>query len=125
MSDAHWNLYPNFKKSEFDCKQTGENQMQHEFMVLLQAIRNDYRKGMVITSGFRSVRHSIEARKGHTTGEHPTGLCCDIACTNSRDRFRLIQLALKHGITRIGIAKTFLHFGISKQHPQLVMWDYS
>jgi hypothetical protein len=36
-----------------------------------------------------------------------------------------VQLALKHGVTRIGIAKTFLHLGIGGQGlPNNVIWEY-
>lgn len=122
---ADWSKYPNFKKYEFDCKHTGENNMQHEFMEKLQAIRIEYNKPIGIMSGFRSVRHPVEARKTHSHGEHTQGNCADITCTNSQDRYRLIQLALKHGITRIGVAKTFLHFGIGGRGlPTNVIWEY-
>lgn len=123
---ADWTRYPNFNKEEFDCKATGENGMSHEFMTILQAIRTDFRKSMTITSGFRSVKHPIEAKKTHSNGEHTQGNCCDVACTASRDRFLLIQLALKHGITRIGIAKNFIHLGIGgKNLPNNIIWDYA
>lgn len=122
---AQWGKYPNFTKAEFDCKHTGENNMQHEFMEKLQAIRTEYGKSMKVTSGFRSVKHPIEAKKNHSNGEHTQGFCADIACENSTDRFSLVQLALKHGITRIGIAKTFLHLGIGGVGlPNNVIWEY-
>lgn len=122
---AQWDKYPNFSKAEFDCKATGENNMQHEFMEKLQAIRTEYGRSMSVTSGFRSVKHPIEAKKTHSNGEHTQGMCADIACANGTDRFRLIQLAYKHGITRIGIAKTFLHLGIGgKNLPNNVVWEY-
>lgn len=122
---ANWTEYPNFTKAEFDCKATGENNMQHEFMEKLQAIRKDFGKSMTITSGFRSVKHPIEAKKTHSNGEHTQGFCADIACTTGSDRFTLVNLALKHGITRIGIAKNFLHLGIGgKGLPNNVIWEY-
>ncbi len=122
---ADWTKYPNFTKAEFDCKATGENNMQHEFMEKLQAIRKDFGRGMTITSGFRSVKHPVEARKTHSNGEHTQGFCADVRCIDSGTRFVLISLALKHGITRIGVAKTFLHFGIGgKGLPNNVIWDY-
>lgn len=125
MSKAQWDTYPNFSKKEFDCKATGENEMQHEFMVVLQAIRKDFNKAMTITSGFRSKRHPIEAKKTHSNGEHTQGKCCDVSCVTSQDRFTLVQLALKHGITRIGVAKNFLHLGIGGVGlPNNVIWDY-
>jgi hypothetical protein len=122
---ADWNKYPNFTKSEFDCKSTGENNMQHEFMEKLQAIRTEYGKSMKITSGFRSVKHPVEAKKTNSNGEHTQGFCADIYCANSSERFILVNLALKHGITRLGIAKTFLHLGIGGNNlPNNVIWDY-
>ena len=120
-----WELYPNFSKEEFDCKFTGENDMQSEFMEKLQAIRIDFGKGMTITSGFRSKKHPIEAKKLHSRGEHTTGNCADVFCNTGSDRFKLIQLALKHGITRIGVAKNFLHLGIgSTGLSNYVIWEY-
>ena len=125
MSAAQWDKYPNFAKAEFDCKATGENNMQHEFMEKLQAIRTAYGKSMKVTSGFRSKKHPIEAKKTHSNGEHTQGNCADIACDNGSDRFRLISLAIANGITRIGIAKNFLHLGIGgKGLPNNVVWDY-
>jgi uncharacterized protein YcbK (DUF882 family) len=121
----NWEDYPNFSKEEFDCKHTGENNMQPEFMEKLQAIRTEFGKGMTITSGFRSIKHPIEARKPLSNGEHTTGNCADVLCVTGSDRFKLIQLALKHGITRIGVAKNFLHLGIGgKGLPCYVIWEY-
>lgn len=125
MTPARWGEYPSFKASEFACKHTGKNEMKHEFMVKLQAIRNEHGKPMTPTSGFRHWTHPVEARKGHTTGEHTRGTCADIACTSSAERFELVRLALKHGINRIGIAKSFVHLGIGGPGlPPNVIWDY-
>lgn len=122
---AQWQYYTNFSKREFDCKATGENDMQHEFMVILEAIRKDYNKPMRVTSGFRSVKHPVEAKKTHSNGEHTQGNCADIYCDNGADRYALITIALRHGITRIGIANNFLHLGIGgKGLPNYVIWDY-
>lgn len=125
MSTAQWSKYPNFSKIEFDCKHTGENNMQHEFMEKLQKIRVAYGKSMKVTSGFRSKKHPIEARKTHSNGEHTQGMCADIYCDNGVDRYRLVSLALLNGITRIGIAKNFLHLGIGGNNlPNNVIWEY-
>jgi uncharacterized protein YcbK (DUF882 family) len=122
----NWNDYaPFFSKSEFDCKHTGLNEMKPEFMNVLMEIRKEYGKAMSITSGYRHHTHPVEARKTHSNGEHTQGRCCDVACVNGADRFNLVRIALKHGITRIGIAKNFLHFGIGGNGlPQNVIWDY-
>jgi zinc D-Ala-D-Ala carboxypeptidase len=127
MTPAQWDkqkeLYPNFPKSEFDCKHSGINEMKHEFMTVLQAIRNEYGP-MSISSGFRHPTHPIEARKMRP-GEHTFGMCADVRCSNGADRYRLITIALKHGITRIGIAKTFVHIGLGAPTvPNNVIWEY-
>ena len=127
MTPAQWDkqkeLYPNFPKSEFDCRHTNKNEMKHEFMTVLQAIRNEYGP-MKITSGFRHPTHPIEARKMRP-GEHTFGMCCDVACNNGADRYRLVTIALKHGCTRIGIAKTFVHIGLGAPGlPNNVIWEY-
>jgi zinc D-Ala-D-Ala carboxypeptidase len=125
MANAAWENYPNFSKKEFDCKHTGENGMQDEFMQVLQNIRTDFGKSMTITSGFRSVKHPIEARKTHSNGEHTQGMCADVLCRTAQDRYMLITIAIRHGITRIGVAKTFLHLGLGgKGLPNYVIWDY-
>ena len=127
MTPAQWDkqkeLYPNFPKHEFDCKHTGRNEMKHEFMEVLQKIRAEFGP-MRITSGFRHSTHPIEAKKMRP-GEHTFGMCCDIACNNGADRYRLVTIALKHGITRIGIAKTFVHLGLGAPGlPNNVIWEY-
>ena len=123
---AQWHLYSNFKKEEFDCKHTGENDMQHEFMIKLQAIRLEFGRPLKVTSGFRSKKHPIEARKTSSNGEHTQGNCADIYCDNGFDRFKLINIAIKHGITRIGVAKNFLHLGIGGVGlPNNVIWEYN
>lgn len=121
-----WTQYPNFTESEFRCKHTGQCHMNPEFMAVLQAIRADYAKPMAITSGYRHWTHPVEAKKGHTTGEHTKGACADIACTSSSERFELVRLALKHGVNRIGIAKTFIHLGIGGTGlAPNVIWEYA
>ena len=121
----NWSDYPNFAKSEFDCKHTGLNEMKPEFMAKLQALRAEYGKPMTITSGYRHPTHPIEARKGRSDGEHTRGMCCDIACSTGVDRYDIVKLALKYGFHRIGIAKNFIHLGLGgKGLPHNVMWEY-
>jgi zinc D-Ala-D-Ala carboxypeptidase len=122
----NWVDYPYFTKAEFDCKHTGKNKMQPEFMAKLQLLREKYGKPIVITSGYRHWTHPVEAKKGHTTGEHTRGTCADIACTSGADRYQIVRLALQLGFPRIGIAKSFIHLGIGGAGlPSPTIWDYS
>lgn len=107
-----WSQYPNFSKSEFDCKHTGKNRMRPEFMELLQQIRTTMGKPMVITSGYRDPSHPVEAAKAEA-GEHSYGVAADIA----GDRLFLLDLvivAYGYGIRRIGInfKQGYVHLGI-------------
>lgn len=123
---ADWSVYsPFFTKAEFDCKHTGMNDMQPEFMDILYKIRQEYDKLMKVTSGYRHKTHPVEAKKTNSNGEHTQGRCADIACNTSSDRFQIVRIALKHGITRIGIADNFIHLGVGGNGlPNCVIWDY-
>lgn len=122
----NWAKYaPQFLAAEFKCKHTGLEGMDAEFMDVLHAIRVEYGKPMRVTSGYRHKTHPVEARKQRSDGEHTRGRCADISCTTSQERFELVRLALKHGITRIGIAATFVHLGLGGTGlPSNVIWDY-
>ena len=63
MTDFDWNQFPNFSASEFRCQHTGTDGMDEDFVRCLQQLRTMYGKGMVISSGYRSAEHPIEARK--------------------------------------------------------------
>lgn len=121
-----WSLYPNFKEDEFRCRHTGLVAMQPAFLEVLQRIRTELRRPMIVTSGYRHPTHPVEARKTHSNGEHTQGACADIACNTGTMRFELVRLAMKHGIVRIGIHKTFLHLGIGGRNlPAPVIWEYT
>ena len=121
----NWETYPNFSKWEFDCKETGENAMQPHFLERLQALRTEYGKPMLIKSGFRSTRHSIEARKP-SPGRHSEGIACDIGC-NPVAAYEIVALAIKHGFTGIGISQRngiarFVHLDLRDAPP--LIWGY-
>jgi zinc D-Ala-D-Ala carboxypeptidase len=121
-----WTKYPNFTESEFACKHTGKNAMKPEFMDKLQALRTEYGRPMTISSGYRHPSHPIE--RGKTiSGEHSSGLACDVA-VHGADAYRIIQLAIKHGFTRIGVQQKgtgrFIHLGMSKNLPNPTIWSY-
>jgi hypothetical protein len=43
-----------FTMKEFDCKETGQNQMKRDFIELLDILRENCNFPFVITSGYRS-----------------------------------------------------------------------
>jgi zinc D-Ala-D-Ala carboxypeptidase len=113
-----------FKLSEFACPCCGKNGINPDIIPLLEKIREDFGKPIVINSGFRCKAHNT-AVGGTSKSAHLTGEAVDIQAVNGADRFRLIQIALAKGITRIGIANGFIHMDISKTLPQNTIWLYS
>jgi len=128
MSNLNWNLYPNFKSSEFACKETGENNMHAEFMAKLQALRNAYGKPIIINSGYRSPRHSIEVVKDKP-GAHATGRACDVRVYGPH-AYEMVALAVDYGFTRIGVnqkgalARRFIHLDDNPDFPNPAIWSY-
>jgi len=110
-----------FKLSEFDCTHTGENRMEPEFLEKLDNLRDYCGFPFVITSGYRSPSHPLEAVK-EIPGTHAQGIAADIKMTNSAHRYSLIKAALDHGFTGIGIAGTFIHLDTRGTAP--VVWTY-
>lgn len=110
-----------FTLDEFDCQETGENEMNHEFLSKLDKLR--YRCGFpfVITSGYRSPRHSVEVVKDRP-GQHAQGRAVDIRVSGGNQRFIIIREALRIGFTGIGVAKGFVH--VDTRTTTEVLWSY-
>lgn len=114
---------PNFSLKEMACSHTGKCEMDGGFMKILQSIRDEYGP-MSITSGYRDRTHPIEIKK-ENPGSHAQGTAVDVAVSNSGDRFRLIRLAIKHGVVGIGINKDFIHLDGGHDHmPRPAIWEY-
>ena len=121
-----WSKYPNFTKKEFDCQETGTNQMQESFMEKLQELRTAYGAPMRVTSGFRDPRHSIEVSKS-APGVHTRGCAVDIAC-GGQDAYEIMKIALELGFTGIGVqqrgSSRFLHLDTYTGDPRPNVWSY-
>ena len=111
-----------FDITEFDCQETGENEMNEQFLEMLDVLRENCGFPFVITSGYRSIEHSIEQRKTKG-GTHTQGIASDIKITDSKKRMIIVTEALRLGFTGIGIADTFIHVDIRETTP--VMWTYA
>lgn len=110
-----------FSTSEFDCQHTGENRMEQDFLSKLDSLRDYCGFPFVITSGYRSPSHPLEAVK-EIPGTHAQGIAADIKITNSAHRYTIIKGALEHGFTGIGVAGDFIHLDTRGTLP--VMWTY-
>jgi len=119
-----------FNYDEFDSPlQEGSGQlMSNELIKMLDAARELSGVPFKITSGYRVEADIERLRKAgykvSKNSSHLKGLAADIACTNSSDRFNMLNALLKVGFNRIGIANTFIHVDIDKDKPQFVIWTY-
>jgi uncharacterized protein YcbK (DUF882 family) len=115
--------YKFFRLEEFNCTHTNRNEMDHEFLVKLDELREKVGFPFRITSGYRDATHPAEARKAEPgTGYHCQGLAADIAVSNGFERMNIVHEAIKMGFS-IGVARTFVHVDDRKTTP--VMWTYS
>ena len=110
-----------FKLSDFDCQETGENEMNEDFLIKLDDLRHECGFPFIITSGYRDKTHSIEARKAKA-GTHARGIASDIRINNGNEAYDIIKRAQSMGFTGIGLAKTFVHVDTRKTMP--VIWSY-
>ena len=111
-----------FSTSEFDCSVTGENEMEPEFLLMLDALRDECGFSFTITSGYRSPDHPIEAAKAKP-GTHAQGIAADIATTDAHQRFLIVSNAIKLGFQGIGVARSFIHVDSRTTKPRV--WSYS
>ena len=122
--------FKNFSYDEFDSPlQEGSGQlMSNEFLGMLDAARDLAGVPFKITSGYRVEADIERLRKAgykvSSTSSHLKGVAADIACTNSSDRFNMLDALLSVGFSRIGIADTFIHVDIDKDKPPFAIWTY-
>ena len=125
-----------FSEDELRCKcGCGEYKFDDEALSKLNDIRRDFGGPLIITSGYRCDNHPVEAkkaisRKGKYTGQygaHNEGKAVDIAVSHG-DAHKLLKIALKHGVQRVGInqkgANRFIHLDWSTRLPSPTVWSY-
>mgnify|MGYP006127913079 FL=1 len=110
-----------FKLSDFDCQETGNNEMSEEFLEKLDDLRHVCGFPFIITSGYRDPSHSIEAKKAKA-GTHARGIASDIRINNGNEAYQIIKHAQSMGFNGIGVAKSFIHVDIRQGMP--VIWCY-
>ena len=115
-------MFKYFTLEEFACQETGENEISEEFVHALDALRHEAGFPFVITSGYRSPRHSLEAKKPNGGGQHTTGRAADIAVSGGVQRYLLVAAAIELGFSGIGVAKGFVHVDTRTTTP--VIWGY-
>jgi len=114
-----------FQLSEFDSPDIpgSGSSMDTDFLEVLEAIREDAGIPFIITSGFRTEEYNIKVG-GVENSAHLRGKAADIRAGNARNKYIIVHFAIKHGITRIGIGKTFIHLDIDQVLPNPAIWVY-
>ena len=110
-----------FSRDEFKCSETGNNEIQDEFVHALDKLREECGFPFAITSGYRDPSHSVEAKK-EKAGQHTLGIAADIAVSGGSQRFIIVSKAMELGVSGIGVARTFVHVDIRTSQP--VLWYY-
>ncbi len=133
MKKDEWGEWPNFSYAEMSCKETGANDMKVSFMDSLQRLRHVCGFPFVVSSGYRSLLHSVEKAK-KSPGAHTLGKAVDIL-VSGEEAFRLLSLAMSSdsGFFGVGIAqrgphdKRFIHLdGLIDEEgfPRPFVWSY-
>lgn len=121
-----------FRLSEFDSPDlpgSGVN-MRYVFLAKLDQAREIAGAPFIITKGggYRTPEYNEDLvkrnPKASPTSSHLKGLAADIAARGSAQRFAIVQALLDVGITRIGIAKTFVHCDLDETKPPELIWVY-
>ena len=88
----------------------------------LEIVRDLYGRPMPVRSGLRCGYWNALSG-GVKESEHVMGEAVDIACETAQDRYELLTAGVR-AFHRIGIGRTFLHFGCGEGHPPRVAWLY-
>ena len=128
-------LSAHFSVKEFACPCCGACNVDKRLLDLLEAMRADLGRPLVITSGCRCPAHNREIG-GAPNSEHIAwrkepgveAFCtaADLKAPSSAARFDLVRAALDAGCERIGVYahKAIVHVGVAddEAHPTHVLW---
>lgn len=115
-----------FSEDELRCRCCGVYEFDKKMLRILNDIRVSCGFPLPVTSGYRCLAHPIEAAKA-IPGAHTTGMAVDIAVRGEK-AYKVIQAALEHGVTRIGVNQKgnsrFIHLDIADIDPSPTVWSY-
>jgi len=101
--------------------------MDQGFLQALDEARHIAGVPFRITSGFRTPEHQENLRRrGYHVSDnssHLRGYAADISATTSNRRWLVIAALIQVGITRIGVADTFVHCDMDPDKSD-AMWLY-
>ncbi len=129
-----WSKYPNFSEAEFACQGKdccgGLADMDDEIVGIVQAVRTQLGKPLIISSGFRCAQHNNKISSTGFSGPHTTGKAIDILCAKETAAM-VIKCGLLLGATGLGVsqkgnhAARFVHLDTINRTPhRLYVWSY-
>jgi len=107
--------------NEMKCPCCGIAISDPTFLEIMDGIREEVGRPVVINSWYRCKKHDDELGG---KGAHTTGQSADIKCLTSADRYAIILAALNQGVKRIGVGSTFIHVDCVEDYPQNMCWVY-
>ena len=106
--------WPNFYPGEFVCKDTGLLFMDPRFLEIIQTLRDQVKRPLVVLSGYRSPLHSREAAKDRP-GSHAWGRAADIKIRTAEEATELAYhwgwLTVQSGVG-VNLEEGFIHLDI-------------
>lgn len=113
-----------FTDKELMCKcGCGKVNMNGEFLDKLNEARHFAGKGWKVNSAYRCAAHN-KAVGGVAGSSHTKGYAVDISAPTSQKKFEIVSNAMKAGINRIGIGKTFVHLDTDPSKASNVIFLY-
>ena len=117
-------LTTHFKRSELVCKCGCDiEQMDGDFMELLERMRRQLHRPLYISSGFRCHQHN-DRSGGVKNSYHTQGRAVDLLYEGSQERYQIVGMAITLGFSGVGIDKSFIHVDNRKASPKK-LWLYS
>lgn len=113
-----------FKTDEFNCPCCNKNEMDKEFLELLDNARGYADISFVVSSGYRCNLHNKEVG-GSESSSHLKGLAVDLLSVGSTQRYKILTGLTVAGFTRIGIGDSFIHADRDGSKAQKVAWLYN
>ena len=119
-----------FTEDELKCTHCGKSGMDKDFMVRIEALREQLGFPFPVNSAYRCPEHPIEERKS-SPGAHSTGQAIDIGVQGEKAHM-LLDAALQAGFTGIGVSQKgslgrFIHLDDlegSSERPRPTVWSY-
>ena len=121
----NWAKIRHFLPHELADPSTGKEDMNLEFMLRLDELRDFCAHPLIVTSGFRGPDHNRHVG-GAPYSAHLIGRAADIRIRGQR-AFLLVQHAMRLGFSGIGVARNFVHLDdapANEHRDRPMLWTY-